>query len=307
MRVLAHVHTFNDADVIERTIESLTRQTRPVDGLLVVDNASRDDTLARPSLEGATVLRHPINRGTSGAVESGFRFALEHDYDWIWVFDADSAPEPDALERLLELYAGWPPALKDETAFVACLHHNVQDGVAQHGRVFTRGGLRQVRPAVGERFYPCHVNIWSGCLYRLAAVRKIGLPNPDYVLDWGEGEYGYRVMKAGFKGFIDREAILRHNVRGYAGRTPIEIKRGETSVTISELPPIRCYYSCRNRLYFALYEYAHGRLWQVMSASLSALNLMTGFLVRPRTRGRQIAACLRGIWHGVSGNIAARY
>ena len=35
MRVLAHIHTFNDADIIDRTIEAVLRQTRPVDGILV--------------------------------------------------------------------------------------------------------------------------------------------------------------------------------------------------------------------------------------------------------------------------------
>ena len=307
MRVLAHVHTFNDADVIDRAITALERQTRPVDGILVVDNASTDGTTERPSLKNASVLRHPENRGTSGAVHSGFRFALERNYDWIWVFDADSAPAPDALEKLLDLYASWPSGMQDQTAFIACLHHNVQDGIPQHGRIFSRRHFRQYRPAADERYYPCHVNIWSGCLYRLAAVRQIGLPNPDYVLDWGEGEYGYRVMRSGYKGFICRDAVLPHNIRGYAGRTPIEITRGATTFTICELPPIRCYYSCRNRLYFALYEFADGRAWQVLNATLSALNLMLGFLVRPRTCREQIAACVRGIWHGVSGNIAARY
>jgi hypothetical protein len=49
MRVLAHVHTFNVSGVIGKTIEALLRQTRPVDGILVVDNASTDGTLDRPS------------------------------------------------------------------------------------------------------------------------------------------------------------------------------------------------------------------------------------------------------------------
>src|ERR1700732_2052846 len=108
MRVLAHIHTFNDADIIDRTIDSVLRQTRRVDGILVVDNASTDSTLDRPSLKHAEILRHRVNLGTSGTVITGMQFALQHDYDWIWVFDADSNPEPEALEKLLELYAGWP-------------------------------------------------------------------------------------------------------------------------------------------------------------------------------------------------------
>ncbi len=76
MRVLAHIHTFNDADVIDQTIEALRRQTRPVDGILIVDNASIDGTLEQPSVKHATVLCHPENLGTSGAVFSGFRNSM---------------------------------------------------------------------------------------------------------------------------------------------------------------------------------------------------------------------------------------
>ncbi|SRR6266851_5849927 len=307
MRVLAHVHTFNDADVIDRTIEALLRQTRPPDGILVVDNASSDCTIEQPSLKNATVVRHPENQGTSGAVHTGFRFALEHDYDWIWVFDADSRPEPDALEKLLDLYAGWPRSLQDETGFLACLHYNVRDGVPRHGRVFSRRSLSVVRPGPQERYYRCHVNIWSGCLYCLTAVRQIGLPNADYVLDFGEGEYGYRVMKAGYKGFIHQDAVLQHNIRGYEARTPIEVNRGAATFTRYEFLPIRCYYTCRNSVYFTLYELAEGRPWHfaraVFGVTVRTLNCMR----RPRNHGEQIVACFRGLWHGVTGNIAARY
>src|ERR1051326_6075485 len=151
MRVLAHIHTFNDADIIDRTIEAVLRQTRPVDGILVGDNASADDTLERPLVKHATVLRSPQNLGTSGAVHKGMRFALEQDYDWIWVFDADSVPEPDALEKLLDLYAGWPAGLQAETAFLACLYSNVQDGVPRHGGLFTQHGLAAAVPTLESR------------------------------------------------------------------------------------------------------------------------------------------------------------
>jgi glycosyltransferase involved in cell wall biosynthesis len=146
MRVLAHVHTLNDADIIDGTIEAVLRQTRPVDAILLVDNASTDATLDQPSVRHTTVLRHTKNLGTSGAVYSGFRFALEHDYDWIWIFDADSVPDPDALQKLFELYDSWPVDQQNETAFLACLPL-AQDGRPRHGGLFTRYGLTQIRPA----------------------------------------------------------------------------------------------------------------------------------------------------------------
>jgi hypothetical protein len=31
------------------------------------------------------------------------------------------------------------------------------------------------------------------------------------------------------------------------------------------------------------------------------------FLLRPRTHAAQIRACFLGIWHGITGNLTARY
>jgi GT2 family glycosyltransferase len=324
MRILAHIFTFNDADVIDRTIEAMLRQTRPVDGILVVDNGSTDGTLDRPSLKHAIVMRNQENLGASGAVGGGIRFALEHEYDWIWVFDADNFPEPDALEKLLELYASWPQSLRDEIGFLACLPHNVEDGEPRHGRVFTPYGLAVVAPVLGERCYRCHVTIWSGCLYRLTAIRQIGLPNADYVLDRGEDEYGYRIMKAGFKSFIRVDAGVQHNIRGKGSLTQTIRRLGPFAVKFYDFPPIRCYYTCRNTLYFAAYESAVGRfgllrgpVWRVRpaperpgfmrGAAWRVLLLTLNFMLRPRHHRRQILACLRGIWHGFTGNLAARY
>jgi rhamnosyltransferase len=307
MRVLAHIHTFNDADIIKQTIEAVRRQTRPVAGILIVDNASSDDTLEQPCVNGATILRHAENQGTSGAVYSGFRFALEHDYDWIWVFDADSTPQPDALEKLLDLYAGMALSLQDETAFLACLPRNRRGNEPHHGAVFTRHGLAVVRPRPEQRDYTCHISIWSGCLYRTAAVRQVGLPDLNYVLDWGEFEYGNRLMRAGYKGFIRQDAILQHNIRGAPSLNPIDLKIGFATARVYEFPPIRCYYMCRNMLYFVIYDLAQNRAGLIRRVVWTVFKLTMNFLVRPQHHGRQIAACFRGIWHGLTGNVAARY
>jgi rhamnosyltransferase len=307
MRILAHIHTFNDADIIDRTIEAVRRQTHPVDGILVVDNASTDCTIERPSLKNAAVLRHQENVGTSGAVISGFRYALEQDYDWIWIFDADSAPDADALEKLLRLYGELPKTVRDVTAFLACLPRNQGDDRPHHGAIFTRKGLAIARPRLEERYYLCHVSIWSGCLYCLSAVRQVGLPDPYYMLDWGEFEYGNRMMKAGYQGFIHQDSVLRHNIRGAPSLNPVEIKLGFAMATVYEFPPIRCYYMCRNMLYFVLYDAAHGRLLLGRRVVWTVFKLTMNFLLRPRDHGAQILACLRGIWHGITGNVVARY
>jgi rhamnosyltransferase len=323
MRVLAHIHTFNDADIIDRTIDALLKQTRPIDGLLIVDNASRDDTLDQPLVKNAIVVRHPQNLGTSGTVVTGMTYALDHGYDWIWIFDADSIVEPDALEKLIDLYNSLPPQEQEQTAFLGCMARNLVGGQPWYGSVFTQRGIEIVSPPQQPRHFNCHAYIWSGCLYRLSAVRKIGLPNANYVLDCGEDEYGYRIMKAGYKAIIHQDAVLLHNIRGRASLTPHDVQVGPKTVRVYEFPPIRCYYMCRNTLYFVIYEVAKGRaglfsgvLWRLRrrkrtgparGVAWSVFLLTMNFVVRPRHHGKQIAACFRGIWHGFTGNIAARY
>jgi len=305
MRVLAYTHTFNDADVIGQMIEAFLRQTRPVDEILVVDNASTDDTLQQPCLKHATVLRLRENTGTSGAVCAGFRYALEGGYDWMWIFDPDGDPAADALEKMLDLFASWPRSQQDETAFISCLHPERWRDSAL--RVYTRRGLVPIRPAPEARYYPCHVAWWSGALYRMAAVRAVGLPNADYFADWGEGEYGYRVMKGGFKGFVCRGATMDSNIRGYASLRPAEITRDGATSTVLEYPPFRCYYTARNRLYLTLYDFAEFHPIMALRMFVTLAIMMTKIMLRPGRHGVQMRAFCRGIWHGVTGNIAARY
>lgn len=307
MKVLAHIHTFNDADVIDRAIEAVSRQTHPVDGIVVVDNASSDATLERPSLENVTLIRHDKNLGTSGAVASGLSFGLEHGYDWVWLFDADSNPEPDALEKLLALYASWPAASQNEVGFLSCLPYNVPDGLLLYGGLFTARGLGEAKPAPGDHYYPCDFTIWSGCLYRVSAVRQIGLPNLDYVLDWGEHEYAYRMMKAGFKAFMVCDAIMHHNIRGEMTMDPVHVRLGPVSFRYVILPPIRCYYLFRNGFYFAIYVFEEGGLHLLSSDGKEMVKLTAKYLIHPLRHKRLILAGVRGIWHGLTGNITARY
>ena len=253
MRVLAYIHTFNDADVIQQSIAALLRQTRAVDEILVVDNASTDGTLDQPGLQHATVVRHPENTGTSGAVATGFRYALDRGYDWMWILDPDAVPAQVALEKMLDLYDGWPRVQQDRTGFLTCLHPERWHDAAH--RNFTWRGLVPAKPTPGKSYYRCDNAQWSGCLYRMAAVRKIGFPNVDYFIDWSESEYDYRMVRAGFKGFVCRDAPIKSNIRGYAALRPPETERANATAAVLEYPPFRCYYTARNRLYFTLYEY----------------------------------------------------
>src|SRR4029077_7801483 len=123
MRSLSIVMTLfkpRDAEVIDRALEAIRRQTRLPDAIVVVDNASTDGTLDRIFSNDVTVVRNSTNLGMGGAIGIGFACAMEHEFEWTWVLDPDGVPEPDALEKLLEFFERLPPSQKEQVYFLAC-------------------------------------------------------------------------------------------------------------------------------------------------------------------------------------------
>jgi glycosyltransferase involved in cell wall biosynthesis len=91
------IPAFNEADAIGDVIDAL-RRSGPWLEILVVDDGSVDATGARAAAAGATVLRHPYNKGNGAAVKTGVRSARgEH----ILVLDADGQHQPADAQRLV--------------------------------------------------------------------------------------------------------------------------------------------------------------------------------------------------------------
>ncbi|MGH9865474.1 MAG: hypothetical protein ACRD4H_08700, partial [Candidatus Acidiferrales bacterium] len=135
-----------------------------------------------------------------------------------------------------------------------------------------------------------------------------GLPSADYVLDIAEIEYGYRARQLGFASYVVHNNAIRHDVGRNPGAAPRRYRLGPIQFTFRETPPIRTYYGVRNMLYFWLYQHKPPRMtWPLRWVAWRTALLILNFVIRPGDQGPQILACFRGIWHGVTGNMAARY
>jgi glycosyltransferase involved in cell wall biosynthesis len=99
-RILALIPAWNEAARIGPIVEK-TRTYLPV---LVVDDGSHDETAAVAEAAGATVVRHPENRGKGVALTTGFAWALEHGYEAVLTLDADGQHDPADVEKFLAAY-----------------------------------------------------------------------------------------------------------------------------------------------------------------------------------------------------------
>lgn len=104
-QIYAVVLSYKRKDLLKRCLDGISTQSRPCDGIIVVDNASNDGTeemLLESQLPNLKVFVLSRNTGASGGFSAGFRLAYQMGADFVWMMDDDVIPEPDALEKLLE-------------------------------------------------------------------------------------------------------------------------------------------------------------------------------------------------------------
>jgi glycosyltransferase involved in cell wall biosynthesis len=92
------IPAFNEADAVGDVVTALAAAARWKD-IIVIDDGSIDDTAARACAAGATLVRHPYNKGNGAAVKSGIRTATG---DYILIVDADGQHRPEDALRLIE-------------------------------------------------------------------------------------------------------------------------------------------------------------------------------------------------------------
>jgi glycosyltransferase involved in cell wall biosynthesis len=99
-RTVAIVPAYDEEGAIGVTIDEI-RAFDPSFDVVVIDDGSTDATAAAAAARGAAVVSLPFNLGIGGAVQTGFKYALEHDYDRAVRLDGDGQHDPAELGKLL--------------------------------------------------------------------------------------------------------------------------------------------------------------------------------------------------------------
>jgi len=91
------IPAFNEGEAIGGVVSSLAA-AGPWREIIVVDDGSQDDTSARARAAGATVVRHPYNKGNGAAVKSGIRSAAG---EYVLIVDGDGQHRPEDARRIV--------------------------------------------------------------------------------------------------------------------------------------------------------------------------------------------------------------
>ncbi len=98
-RVLVIVPAHNEEASLPRTLAEVRAAAPDVD-VLVVDDGSRDRTAEVARAHGVPVVRHAVNLGVGGALQTGFRYAVARGYAVGVQLDADGQHDPGYLAAL---------------------------------------------------------------------------------------------------------------------------------------------------------------------------------------------------------------
>lgn len=98
-RGLVLMPAFNEAATIAGVLTSV-RKAAPTFDILVVNDGSKDDTAAAAREAGAIVVSHPFNMGYGAALQTGYKFASQGNYDVLVQLDADGQHDPNYIEVL---------------------------------------------------------------------------------------------------------------------------------------------------------------------------------------------------------------
>jgi len=98
--VLVIVPAHDEQESLPATLAAVRERAGWAD-VLVVDDGSHDATSAVARACGVPVLRHPVNLGVGGALQTGFRYAIERGYAIGVQLDADGQHDPADLGTLV--------------------------------------------------------------------------------------------------------------------------------------------------------------------------------------------------------------
>jgi hypothetical protein len=203
----AVISTWNKAAVVLENLESLRAQTLPFAEIVVVDNASRDDTVARIAAEFPEVRLIVMPHSRYGACETfniGFASATT---PLIAILDDDVTLPPDWLEQATARLLAEP----ESTAIVST--EVIEPGMpASYLEASRRAGLRYM-----STFRGC------GSLARRAALARAGGYDQRLFIYGNERDLTCRLLNLGYRVLQDPSIETFH-------KTPFGIQMGKRSL-----------------------------------------------------------------------------
>ena len=223
-RRIAIVPARNEQAAVGRVVEEL-RAFDPELDVLVIDDGSEDATAKSAAAAGAAVVSLPFNLGIGGAVQTGFKYALEHGYDTVIRLDGDGQHDPQQIPQLLG------PLDQDEADVV--VGSRFANGDGEYKAPFARrAGIRWFARVVSLLTRQKLTDTTSG--FQAVNARAIRLFAVDYPHDYPEVEAAVMVVRHRLR-ILEVPAQMRGRETGSSSITALRSLYYAIKVTLALL------------------------------------------------------------------------
>jgi GT2 family glycosyltransferase len=298
LRILAAIVTYNRCKLLERCVDAIRDQTRPPDGLVVINNSSPDDTEEMLRRKGVHYITQ-ANLGGAGGFNRAIAHALEQGYDAVWLMDDDGFPGTGALALLADSLIPGVSCVSsvvlredDRDNFVfsfPALDGDDQPAIFAWPRKITR--LPDLRAKANGPTYP-FAHLFNGALVSVDTVRKIGNVETGFFIFGDEVDYFMRLRQVG--------RVLSH----------LDAHHYHPDVANRPLNDVKLYYYIKNTLILNRRYFNRPALRNLLTvgvalarmASRNGIGQAASFAV-----GRQNKVVRKAIRRGLDGRVGADF
>jgi rhamnosyltransferase len=283
-KICAVIVSFHPAPQLLSNISILRPQ---VQGLVVVDNGSRPDELAPVQAAAGdldfTLIENGRNLGIGAGLNIGVRWALQHGFAWVALFDQDSTAMESLISGLLTTAQSYP---RPELVAITCPLYVDPDTMS-----VTAGGIPAKEGGV-------MVTMTSGSLIPQAIFQQCGYFNEDLFIDLVDFEYCLRVKRMGFLVLQSDKAVLLHR----PGSPTSKFLFGRRLFAVSNHSAKRRYYLTRNTVWMVQ------RFWKdfpslCLLVATALLQDMVKIALAEEDRWNKLKNMLLGAVHGLQGKL----
>lgn len=280
--VAAVVVTNNRLELLRQCMEALRAQTAACD-ILIVDNASTDGTAqwlaSQPNLHYRNT---GSNLGGAGGFNFGMRWAVEADYDYVWVMDDDTLPQSDALEKLLEADS----VLEGNYGWLSSVALWTDGSECKMNRQKLKKSFYEYSPLMKYGLVQAEQATFVSLFLRSETIRRFGLPIKEYYI-WGDDlEYTRRIaVRGGLPCFAAGQSQVVHAAKSNVG----------SNVALDDPERIgRYFYAFRNEAHLYRQEGLKGSVYCFAKRCRDFLRIMR----YGKPKWPRFGILFKGIWAG---------
>lgn len=210
MRKLIIIPAYNESECIKNTVDNIVNKAPDFD-YVVINDCSKDNTKEILENNRMNYVSGPINLGIGGAVQIGYKYALNNGYDIAIQMDGDGQHDVEYVRRLTDLIESGEADIVIGSRFIEKQGFQ-SSGMRRFGIKFLSGLIRLV---CGTKVH----DVTSG--FRAVNRKYIELYAKEYPTDYPEPE---AIVKASLTGAVIKEApvIMKERETGISSITPFK-------------------------------------------------------------------------------------